>query len=1122
MARFLTKNGLKTAGIVLFSLGLAITSLYGGGVFDTWFPTDRATAAACPFVDGDVRDADPDTDEYQLSSNYSVSGSATAYDCTSFTSFVIPSGVTLTLQGNTSTGDIARMDFTNLTVNSNGVISADSQGCVDSSGDYSGYGPDSSNICTYDEVGAGKATGNLGGSGGGGHGGNGGRGADYLGGSYYDSATAPVLFGSSGGTSYGTSGGTGGGVVRLDVSGTFTHNGTIRANGSNGEYLPANLYRGSGGGSGGSVYLTVGTLAGSSGTFEAHGGGGGNGSSDDGGGGGGGRIAITYASSSFSGLDSSDFDVNGGSGNDTGVDGDKGTVYVRDTTNNDVWVYHGFTYEDTDWNVRNWTSDTSATNQYCSSSAVSPSITTTGTLTFGGTLDCSSGSLTSYDLSAATLAVSASTSMTIAAASTWTATTDFSIGSGTSISITQRTVDLEFDIPDGDDQTWDNVTIAVNAQGGLVIDDAIDIALTNGTDINASVDWTNLTGLSLASGTTITADERGCIDFDTDNHGYGPNSSNVCTYDTAGAGQGTTGAAAAGGGGYGGAGGDGDDFPGGIYYGSNTAPVLMGSSGGSSYGNAGGRGGGYVRIDVSGTFTHNGTITANGGDGTYLPSNLYRSSGGGSGGGIYVTTGVMAGTTGTFEAKGGDSGDGPQDDGGGGAGGRVAITYTSGTFSFDSTDFVMTGGSGHDTGQPGLKGTVYVRDTTNNDVWVYHGFMYDDTDWSAHDWTIDTSATNQYCTTAAVSPSVTASADLSVGGTLSCSPSGLTSFSFSGGSSFAVSSGMTITMTTTGSSLDFNIPAATSVTLDSFTLTGSLRGDFTIDDAATMTVSGTSTITSNVHWTNLAGLSLGSGTTIDADEKGCSDSTGDSHGYGPNTSNVCTYNTGGAGLGNTGVGGSGGGGNGGAGGDGTDYAGGSVNTDNSNTAPTLYGASGGTSYGVAGGIGGGVVRLDITGTFTHNGTIRADGGDGDWRPNNLYRASGGGSGGSIYVTTGTFSGTFGSFSVAGGLGAIGGGTPGGHDDGGSGGGGRVAVHYATDSSSFLSGLTAAGVAPGGAAQDSGEAGDTGTLYTNQTNDPPVVTVVTHSPPSPFIDDVVTISATATDDVGVTEIKLYLD
>ncbi|KPJ84708.1 hypothetical protein AMJ57_05645, partial [Parcubacteria bacterium SG8_24] len=31
-----------------------------------------------------------------------------------------------------------------------------------------------------------------------------------------------------------------------------------------------------------------------------------------------------------------------------------------------------------------------------------------------------------------------------------------------------------------------------------------------------------------------------------------------------------------------------------------------------------------------------------------------------------------------------------------------------------------------------------------------------------------------------------------------------------------------------------------------------------------------------------------------------------------------------------------------------------------------------------------------------------------------------------------------------------------------------------------------------------------------------------SPPSPFIDDVVTISATATDDVGVTEIKLYLD
>jgi hypothetical protein len=114
-------------------------------------------------------------------------------------------------------------------------------------------------------------------------------------------------------------GGDGGGVVRIDVSGTLTVNGTVSADGGDwsGSY--------GGGGSGGSVYLNVNRLQGSAqGQLSATGGKGStSGSPDGGGGGGGGRIAVEYTSTSFAGA----ADVSGGIGGNAGQHvGGQGTV----------------------------------------------------------------------------------------------------------------------------------------------------------------------------------------------------------------------------------------------------------------------------------------------------------------------------------------------------------------------------------------------------------------------------------------------------------------------------------------------------------------------------------------------------------------------------------------------------------------------------------------------------------------------------------------------------------------------------------------------------------------------------------------------------------------------------
>ncbi len=128
--------------------------------------------------------------------------------------------------------------------------------------------------------------------GGAGHGGYGGMGStNVAGGNGYGTPEAPLTTGSSGGTRAGTTnGGRGGGGVRLSTTGTLRVDGRLSANGGNG-------LGSSGGGSGGSVYLTAHSLAGG-GVISANGG---DGAAPLGGGGGGGRVALVLGSDLFAG-----------------------------------------------------------------------------------------------------------------------------------------------------------------------------------------------------------------------------------------------------------------------------------------------------------------------------------------------------------------------------------------------------------------------------------------------------------------------------------------------------------------------------------------------------------------------------------------------------------------------------------------------------------------------------------------------------------------------------------------------------------------------------------------------------------------------------------------------------
>ncbi len=405
-------------------------------------------------------------------------------------------------------------------------------------------------------------------------------------------------------------------------------------------------------------------------------------------------------------------------------------------------------------------------------------------------------------------------------------------------------------------------------------------------------------------------------------------------------------------------------------------------------------GGGAVKLSVSGTLTNNGRISADGAWGG-------GSAPAGSGGSVYISASTYAGT-GLARAEGGTVGS--SGGGGPGGGGRVAIYATTMSNTGSRTAF---GGVADTFFEGGGNGTVYLKTTaqTYGTLQIANGDRRGSLLSSvgatlpAGTYTFDAITLNDYGVV-----------DVGDGATLD-----MTIPTITGDSTGRIShSGTGILITGSSLTIDDYILAENTSAIGSVT-------DLTIADGGVLDHTGNTTTEVNKLNLSLTNLTIQSGGRIDTTGMGYWATAGP--GY--RTASGC-YPTGGSY-----------GGTGGPGGDpgctGTLGA-----TYGSSTAPTSLGS--GNEYMA----GGGAVILTISGTLTNNGSIIADG----------VCCTGGGSGGSIYITANALAGN-------GLIAARGGGTV----YGGSGGGGRVAVYVTGSTDTFSGTKTAAAGAnlagPGG-------------------------------------------------------------
>ncbi len=585
--------------------------------------------------------------------------------------------------------------------------------------------------------------------------------------------------------------------------------------------------------------------------------------------------------------------------------------------------------------------------------------------------------------------------------------------------------------------------------------------LTQPTGSTANINL-NLATLNVASGGSINLDGKG-------GSTSGAGASDCNWYQNGGG---------AGHGGNGGSSNTGE--AGGAAYGSISAPVTTGSAGGSgSYtsciAGTGGAGGGAIKLNVSGTATINGTISANGTAGTQ--ANNW--GGGGSGGSIWIIADTLEGTTGVIRVNGGT---GAASYSGGGGGGRICLEYTTANnYSGSKTAY---GGVGNVTGGAGTifikatsatYGELYVNNNgqsgayttlpsgtyqfSNNLNGVTNGGQVQFA--SGATWTITdatyTMAGNFILASGATfsAPNLTAltvsgNATFSSGSTFSPNAS-FNSLTVSGTftnylvlptlTTFAVTGTVnnygTIVITHTSWTLagtvnNFNGATFTASSLTTFNLNGtfSIGGTCTFPSNMDLSIGGTGVLTHGTNTTSkvyyidltLNSLTIASGGSINVNAKGFAGGNGSGAGVTGVDASPYYYGGGGAYGGNGGK---------------ANYT--YSTYGNGGTAygtlkqPTDLGSGGGAcvSNGTwAGGSGGGAIKLTVAGTTTVNGTISANGG-------NYYSTSypsGGGSGGSIWIITPTLSGT-GSITATGGLGYS--------TYSGAGGGGRVAIEYTT-------------------------------------------------------------------------------
>ncbi len=430
-------------------------------------------------------------------------------------------------------------------------------------------------------------------------------------------------------------------------------------------------------------------------------------------------------------------------------------------------------------------------------------------------------------------------------------------------------------------------------------------------------------------------------------------------------------------------------------FGDLTNPTEPGGGGGSiGVNQLGGDGGGLVRLTVSGTFTHNGIISADG-----LSAGGYA-AGGGAGGGIYINTEAFAGS-GTLSADGGTGGNNFNcNGGGGGGGGRIAILYTTSTFSGSKSTF---GGSGQNGGGNGGGGTLFLQDKgqANGELVV----------------------DNNGLTPAEESTPL---------------PATPTTFSRLTVKNGARVSSSTLSTVETDMNLDngwFTQEGNTQLIVPSLSLlNGSRLTHFQTDTASIFKI--------DIQVTGDMGIDATSSVNVDG------------RGYlgarqGSNVSNL------GRTTGNSTTGGStnaAGGSNGGTGGTGCWSAAGAATYGDLMNPIEPGGGGGSIGENQLGGDGGGLIRLSVTGTLTNDGTISASGYSGG------SYAAGGGAGGAIYINAGTFTGT-GALTAEGGSG----GNNFNCNGGGGGGGGRIAIHSTSYSYAGTAGVTGGAGQNGGTA-----------------------------------------------------------
>lgn len=438
-------------------------------------------------------------------------------------------------------------------------------------------------------------------------------------------------------------GGAGGGVVTINALGAVTVNGSILANGGNGG---GNW---GGGGSGGSVYITCQTFSGA-GVVRAAGGN----NSNVGSGGGGGCIAIVYnpAAQAAISLPSAQITTQGGNNNaSVATVGGVGTLYFPDNqfltrvTASDVvklggqWLDPSFT----EWNL----DSLAMNNAWLRFHPVGFTINVTNNLSITG----ADNRIYRMELTNGVVACGGDMTVNKATLMLYTDnTTGPSVSCDGNFKLTNQA--LLF-LHCGTNSAAAPDTTALVDVGGTMTVDATSWVYPVAIDAFApAAPLFEVGNLFVGTGSGFDASLQGWSGATNKTmNGFGP-----------GKGYGQSGGA--------GHGGKGGGPNGGADYGSALDPVTLGSGGGAGDNNHNldARGGGALRINAAGKVAVNGSLLANGGNGTA------NHGGGGSGGSVNILCDTFWGTNGVISANGGT---GANTTGGGGAGGRIAIRYNA-------------------------------------------------------------------------------------------------------------------------------------------------------------------------------------------------------------------------------------------------------------------------------------------------------------------------------------------------------------------------------------------------------------------------------------------------------------